>query len=549
MAAPAIDTLSREATLDGLERDTFDCAVIGGGITGAGIAREAALRGLSVAVLEAEDFASGTSSRSSKLIHGGLRYLAMGDVPLVRATALERKVIHRLAPHLAEPRWLVVPARSRAGLLKLRAGITTYEKLGAVEQEDLHRNWSRDELAEHEPLLDRERFGFACVYREYLTDDARLVLANLRDAVGHGAVALNHARVTNVTASDGVADGVLAACALSGRRVRVRARCVINAAGPWVDAVRKLEDPGAPARLHLSKGVHVTIAAERLPVRHMLILSTDDRRSVFVIRRGPAVYVGTTDTTYEPGVETWPEIRREDVTYLLAPLARDLSADPVGPEEVVAAWAGLRPLIAEPGKAPTEISRKDEVWIGPRRVVTIAGGKLTGYRLMAKLTLEKAAEACGIAPAPARDDERPLPGGDFEGGLGALAEALARRGGVPPACAERLSGLYGSEARDVLARGSTLLGKDALVVEGEVDFGVRVEGAARLEDVLYRRTRAAPYEVADRDALVASMAAHMGRILGWDDARRDEEIARARALLDGELAFQREEITRRTGRG
>jgi glycerol-3-phosphate dehydrogenase len=547
--APALDALAREATLDRLDREAFDCAVIGGGITCAGIAREAAMRGLSVALLEACDFASGTSSRSSKLIHGGLRYLAMGDVALVRSSALERKVLHRLAPHLAQPRWLVVPARSWAGLLKLRAGITTYEKLGAVESRDRHQRWSRKEMEEHEPLLDRERYGFACAYREYLTDDARLVLANLRDAAAHGAVATNHARVVAVTARDGAADGVEAVCALTGRRVRVRARCVVNAAGPWVDAVRLLEDPEAPVRLHLSKGVHVTVSAERLPIRNMLILATEDRRSIFVIRRGPAVYVGTTDTTYEPGVETWPEICREDVTYLLAPLARDLAGEPLVPEDVVAAWAGLRPLIAEPGKGPTEISRKDEVWIGPKRVVTIAGGKLTGYRPMAQLTLAKAAEACGLAPAPPREEERPLPGGDFEGGLGAVADALARQHGLPPACAERLASLYGSEASRVLGAGKALLVPDALVVEGEVDFGVRHEGALRLEDVIYRRTRAALYEVSGREALLEPVAARMAGLLGWSDARRSEEIARTRDLLRRELAFARQEPARKTGRG
>lgn len=167
MPAPGnLDSLDRTTTLDRLERESFDCAVIGGGITGAGIAREATQRGLSVALLEARDFASGTSSRSSKLIHGGLRYLAMGDVALVRSTALERKVIHRLAPHLAEPRWMVVPTRSRAGLMKLRAAVTTYEKLGAVADADLHRNWSGEELAENEPLLQPERFAHACAYRE-----------------------------------------------------------------------------------------------------------------------------------------------------------------------------------------------------------------------------------------------------------------------------------------------------------------------------------------------------------------------------------------------
>ncbi len=538
MSTPALDARRREEVLDRLERESFDCAVIGGGITGAGIAREAALRGLSVALLEAEDFASGTSSRSSKLIHGGLRYLAMGDVALVRETALERKVIHRLAPHLAEPRWMVVPARSRAGLLKLRAGITTYEKLGAVADADLHRNWGTEELEEHEPLIDRERFRFACVYREYLTDDARLVLANLRAALGAGAVALNHAPVVAVTESDGSADGVEARCALGGRRVRVRARCVINAAGPWVDAVRRLEQGQAPPRLHLTKGVHIVVPATRLPVHNLLILNTEDRRSIFVIRHGETVYVGTTDTTYEPGSETWPDITREDVSYLLAPVARDLTCDPVAPEEVVSAWAGLRPLIAEPGKAPSEISRKDEVWIGPKRVVTIAGGKLTGYRPMARLTLDRAAEACGLRPAPPPAEEAPLPGGDFEGALAPLEAELRRTLGVSEPAAARLARLYGTEAGAVAARGAAPLAPGARTLEGEVEHAVLVEGAARLEDVLYRRTRAALYELGAREALLAPMAARMAALLGWDDARRESEQDACRARLAHDLAFR-----------
>ncbi len=182
MTAGAISAAARSETIDRLERERFDCVIIGGGIAGAGVAREASLRGLSVAVVEAEDFASGTSSRSSKLIHGGLRYLAMGDIGLVRTTALERKQIFRLAPHLATPRWMVVPARSYAGLMTVRAGVTTYEKLGAVEREDLHRNWDEEDLEREEPLLDRSVYTRACAYREYLTDDAHLVLANLRSA-------------------------------------------------------------------------------------------------------------------------------------------------------------------------------------------------------------------------------------------------------------------------------------------------------------------------------------------------------------------------------
>jgi len=536
----AISTTARPEIMDRLERERFDCAIIGGGISGAGIARVAARRGQSVALLEAEDFASGTSGRSSKLIHGGLRYLAMGEVALVRTTALERKEIHRLAPHLAVPRWTVVPTRSRAGLMKLRAGITTYEKLGAVEEGDLHRNWSGDDLEREEPLLDRSVYEHACAYREYLTDDAHLVLATLRDAVALGAVALNHARVVTIVREAGFAAGVEAECAFTRRRVRVRARCVINAAGPWVEAVRRLEDPGAPPLLHLSKGVHVVVPAERLPVNHVLILGTRDRRSIFAIRHGDVVFIGTTDTTYRASGAVWPEITRDDVDYLLEPLPRYLTCEPVRRSEIVAAWAGLRPLIAEPGKKPHEISRRDEITVGPARVVTLAGGKLTGFRPMARAAVERAAEVCGLdlAPAPA-DAEEPLPGGDFAGDLAGLEEALAREFRLSSRCAARLARLYGSEAQEVARAGTEPLVEGSPVLASEVDWSVRVEGAATVEDVLYRRIRSALFVPEAREASVSRIGARLAALLGWSRERRQAEADRARARLEADLEFRR----------
>jgi glycerol-3-phosphate dehydrogenase len=538
--ANALAASDRASVLDRLERETFDCLVIGGGITGAGIAREAALRGLSVALLEAEDYASGTSSRSSKLIHGGLRYLAMGDVALVRQTALERKKIHRLAPHLAEPRWLVVPARSRAGLLKLRAAITAYEKLGAVEESDRHRNWGRRELEALEPVLERKRFGYACVYREYLTDDSRLVLATLRAAAGAGAALLNLARVNRILQERERATGVEACCGESGRRFRVRARCVINAAGPWVDAVRGLAEPGVPPLLHLSKGIHVVLPAARLPARHMLILNTGDRRSIFVIPRHGVVYVGTTDTSYEAGHDLWPAIDAEDVSYLIDTLNANLAIDPIRADEVIAAWAGLRPLIAEPGKAPHEISRRDEVLVGPSGVVTIAGGKLTGFRPMAQETLEKAAQVADLRVSPPLGELSPLPGGDFDGDLSALSARLVAEHGLPAETADRLALCYGAESPQLAARGTRPLVPGSTILASEIDWAVEVEGALRLEDVHYRRTRAALYHPEAREAGLAASAARMAVLLGWDDARREAEIAGVLQRLAADLAFRTE---------
>jgi glycerol-3-phosphate dehydrogenase len=536
MTATALPTTGRDAVLGRLERERFDCVVIGGGISGAGVARHAARRGLSVALLEAEDFASGTSGRSSKLIHGGLRYLALGHVALVRRTALERKEIVRIAPHLAEPRWLVVPARSRAMLLKLRTGIAAYEKLGAVMAEDAHRSWGAEDLEREEPVLDRSVFPYACVYREYLTDDAHLVLANLRSAAGLGAAVLNHAPVDAIACEGGRAAGVEASCRLSGRRVRVRGRCVINAAGPWVEPVRRLEDPDAPPLLHLSKGVHLVLTAERLPLRNMVILTARDRRLLFAIRHGECVYVGTTDTSHPRGHELWPEVGMEDVEYLLGPLAETFRGDPIRPDDIVAAWAGLRPLIAEPGKAPAEISRRDEVLVGPAGVLTMAGGKLTGYRLLARETVERAAELCelGLRPAP---EAEPLPGGDFDGDLASLEAGLRGEFGLSDACAARLARLYGSEAREVARGGSAPLLTGAPVLRAEVDWAVGVEAAATLEDVLYRRLRTAWYVPGARAESVEPIAQRMAELLGWDSERVAREIGSARSRLAADLSF------------
>jgi glycerol-3-phosphate dehydrogenase len=537
-AANHLDATAREDALDRLEREHFDCVVIGGGITGAGIAREAALRGQSVALLEASDYAAGTSSRSSKLIHGGLRYLAMGDVALVRSTALERKKIHALAKHLAEPRWLVVPAGGRAALFKLRAGITAYEKLGAVEGRDLHRNWGRAELAENEPLLAGKRFGFACVYREYVTDDARLVLATLRAAAGAGAAVASRVAVEAILREGERSSGVEAVCRESGRRLRVRARAVINAAGPWVDAVRRLEDAVAKPLLHLSKGVHIVFAADRLAVRHMLILPASDRRTIFVIPRLGVVYVGTTDTTHPHGSELWPAIDAGDVAYLLATLNDNLSLDPLGPDDVIAAWAGLRPLIAQPGKAPHEISRRDEVLVGPAGVVTIAGGKLTGFRPMAQETLERAAQIHGLRLASREGEPPPLPGGDFAGDIEALAGRLARERALAPETALRLALCYGGEASALLAGGAEPLVPGSPILAAEVDWAVRVEGALSLEDVHYRRTRAALYHPEAREAGLAPTARRLSVLLGWSPEREAAELAGVRARMAADLAFR-----------
>ncbi len=537
MSDTAISTHARAQVREALARETFDLIVIGGGITGAGLARDAALRGLSVALLEAADFAAGTSSRSSKLIHGGLRYLERGEVNLVRKTALERKEIYRAAPHLSEPRWMVMPMTGRTMLYSLRLAVTTYERLGAVERKDVHQSWTGSTLAEEEPALDREHFPHALAYREYLTDDARLVLANIRSAASASAQILNHAPVVALLHSGERATGVEVRCTTSGEQFAVHGRVIVNAAGPWVEAVQRLENPDAVPFLHLSKGIHISIPASKLPLRNLLLINTQDKRRIFALRRGEVVYVGTTDTTYEPGAELWPKIETEDVDYLLEPINRYFTSGPIGHGDVVGAWAGLRPLIADPTKKnPSELSRRDELLLGPLGVLSIAGGKLTGYRGMARRVLETVAERLDRS-IPEIADEPPLPGGDFDGDLEALAGRIAAAHALDEPTAARLARLFGAEADQVLALGAQPIHPGSRCVEGEVRWAVEREGAATLEDLIYRRTRLPLYDL-DARASIEPLAQRLSHELGWDEARRREEIAHMHGRLDADLAFQ-----------
>ncbi|WP_419918782.1 FAD-dependent oxidoreductase [Candidatus Poriferisocius sp.] len=534
---PSLSSASRSGLLAGLEGERFDLVVVGGGITGAGVARDGARRGLRVALVEGNDFAAGTSSRSSKLIHGGLRYLAMGDIGLVRETAPERRAVHQMAPHLAEPCWMVVPAGSRASLMKFRAGIGTYEKLGAVDDADRHLIWDRDALGECEPRLRRDEFPWACAYREYMTDDARLVLAVLRDAVAAGAQVAGRLPVVGVIWEGDRIGGVIATCEVTGERVEIRGGAVVNATGPWVEHLAGFEQKIAVNRLHPSKGIHVVVDAARLPVRNLMVVSTPDKRTIFLLPRGDTVAIGTTDTTYHGDQFLWPEIEPADVEYLLRPLERYFDVEPLGFDDVVAAWSGVRPLVAQKGKKAQEISRKEEVWVGTGGMITVAGGKLTGFRIMAMTVLDFVADRLGLRLGPSPGPE-PLPGGNLASNLDDHAASVATTTGVARPMADRLVRLYGDETSQVLARGSQPVVPGGRVATGEIEWAVMVDGALTLEDLIYRRTRAAWYTPAEREALLTPAAARMAELLGWNSTRTTQEIETVRTRFDHELQFK-----------
>jgi glycerol-3-phosphate dehydrogenase len=534
---PSLSHPSRSDHLGRLEAEHFDVLIIGGGITGAGIARDAAARGLRVALAEADDFAAGTSSRSSKLIHGGLRYLAMGEVGMVRETALERKAVHAMAPHLAEPCWMLVPARNRASVLKFRTGIGTYEKLGAVDDIDRHIVWDAEELADNEPLLRNDEYHYGVAYREYLTDDARLVVGVLRSAVANDAVVANFLPVTGLVRQGERIEGAVCRCAISDAEVTIRAACVVNAAGPWVEQLASMEEDPPQTRLHLSKGVHAVVPLERLPVQNLVILGTSDKRSIFAIPRGDTVTIGTTDTSYVGSRPLWPEITAEDIQYLLDPLPRYFDVEPLSLTDVTAAWSGVRPLVAQANKEPKEMSRKDEIWTGSGGMINIAGGKLTGFRLMAENIMKEVADHLGHKLTEGPGNE-PIPGGHLGRDLSAAAAKVASDTGITPAMAERLVRLYGSETAAIVSRGSDPVVEGGLVVTGEIDWAVGVEAAQRLEDVIFRRTRAAWYLPDERDRLVPAVASRMAQSLGWNEKRIETEVAAVQVLLADELSFK-----------
>jgi glycerol-3-phosphate dehydrogenase len=525
VAAP-LSPATRSTSLRALGHRQIELLVVGGGITGAGIARDAALRGLETGLVEAEDFASGTSSRSSKLIHGGLRYLQQGDVGLVREAASERAVLRRIAPHLAEPRRMVMPTYRLTTQMKLRAGLFMFEKLAPVDADESHRMWDRAETIAEEPLISPTGLHGAAAFTEYVTDDARLVLANVVDAHAAGALVANHAEVTalergRVTIRD----------AFSGETYIARPRVIVNAGGPWVDELRRRAQAEGGRKLQLTKGIHLVVPWARLPVRHCIIMTARDKRSVFVVPRDGMTYIGTTDTFY-PTPTRVPEVTLDDVDYLFEATNRTFRDVRLTPADVTGSWSGLRPLLAEEGKSPSEISRRDEIMVDEASgLITIAGGKLTAYRRMAERIVDLVYQRLGRRAEDCRTAGLPLPGG----------EAAVPR--LPPSlCADaqsRLARLYGGGLVRVLARdgGAAPLAGIPTVLHAEIEHAIDEEMALTLEDVLERRTRALLFDPSQGLGGVEEVADVMARRLGWEADRRSSEVDRYRRLAASLRSF------------
>ena len=384
---------NRENIIKDLQSTEFDVLIIGGGITGAGIALDAASRGMKVALIEKNDFASGTSSKSTKLIHGGLRYLKQFDFWLVKEVGTERAIVHKLAPHLVIPEKMILPLIDGGtyGSWLTSIGLKVYDILASVEGEDKRKMLTKKEALEKEPLLPKKILNGAGYYAEYRTDDARLTIEVLKTAVNYEAKIINYTEATEFIYEENRVIGATVKDAFSNKNYTIKAKYVVNACGTWVDELRQLNNSKIGKRLHLTKGVHLVVAYEKLPVKQSVYFDIPDGRMMFAIPRGKVTYFGTTDTNFQKDKDNI-KTSIVDASYLISAVNNMFPKINLTLEDVQSSWAGLRPLIHEEGKSASELSRKDEIFVSDTELISIAGGKLTGYRKMAERIVDLVAK-------------------------------------------------------------------------------------------------------------------------------------------------------------
>ncbi len=535
----AFSAKNRVLITGAMSTTSFDVIVIGGGITGAGIALDATSRGLKVALIEMQDFAAGTSSRSTKLIHGGLRYLKQMEFKLVAEVGQERAIVHRNAPHLTKPEHLLLPIVKDGSLTTFtaRLGMTIYEWLAGVKKEEKHKVLSKEQTITTEPLLRKDNLLGGILFYEYRTDDARLTMEIMKEAVASGTQALNYVKASGFVYTNGRISGVKAQDVNTGRSIEIKGRYVVNATGPWVDDIDDLDKPQLQHKLHITKGVHIVVDGNRLPLKQSSYFDTYDKRMIFVIPREGKTYIGTTDTFYKGDVAN-PLITEEDITYLLK-CANDIFPSALlTRSDVESNWVGLRPLIQKPGKGPSEISRKDEIFESASGLITIAGGKLTGYRKMAQRIVDligkkmKAAEgktlpACTTAQIALSGGKT----GDvrFEN----FTKQQVTKGialGLTSTETEMLVNRYGSNV-DVLFNYVHDLKQEQsplpLLLRAQLHYCINHEMCVTPADFFIRRTGALYFNISIVKEWNNELLIYMKNILNWDEAsttRFDSEM-------------------------
>ncbi|WP_240688940.1 glycerol-3-phosphate dehydrogenase/oxidase [Ammoniphilus sp. YIM 78166] len=447
-------SLNRSNIISSLNHKQVDLIVIGGGITGSGIALDATTRGMETVVFEMQDFAAGTSSRSTKLVHGGLRYLKQFEVKMVAEVGKERAIVYENGPHVTTPEWMLLPihAGGTFGKFSTSIGLRVYDWLAGVKRSEWRSMLNTTETITKEPLLKQDGLKGGGYYVEYRTDDARLTMEVMKEAVKRGATAVNYAKVEQFIYHDGKVVGVEVVDQITKKTYKVYAKKIVNAVGPWADSLREKDGSKKGKSLQLTKGVHLVFDQKRFPLKQAVYFDTPDGRMVFAIPRDGKTYVGTTDTVYKED-QAHPRMTKEDREYIINAINYMFPAVKVTAKDVESSWAGLRPLIHEDGKAPSEISRKDEIWVSESGLITIAGGKLTGYRKMAETVVNLLGKQLSTegnsSYGPSMTKNMPISGGAVGGSVNfpSFIQTKVREGekvGLDAEQAEKLVRRYGS---------------------------------------------------------------------------------------------------------
>jgi glycerol-3-phosphate dehydrogenase len=493
----------RNQFIEGFNSEVFDLLVIGGGITGAGILLDAQSRGLKAALIEMQDFAAGTSSRSTKLIHGGLRYLKNMEFKLVAEVGRERAIVFENGPHITKAERMLLPIVKNGSLSKFAAGlgVWVYDHLAGVKSEEHRKMLSAHQTLEEEPLLDKEKVTGGVLYYEYRTDDARLTIEIIKKAVELGGRAVNYMKANEFIYEEGKLVGVKAADLTSDREVTINAKVIVNATGPWVDTVITKDEPSKAGRLFLTKGVHFVVDNSKLPVKQSAYFDVGDGRMIFVIPREGKTYFGTTDTPYSGDFQN-PEITQEDRSYLLKAVNQIFPTIHLKESDIISSWVGLRPLIREEGKSASEISRKDEIFVNQSGLISIAGGKLTGYRKMAQKIVDLVSKKLGkefrIKSGKCKTEHLPLSGATAEGSKGfkSLVRRMSESGinsGLSSKDAEYIALHYGSNSSKLFSiakQGKAEAERYQLPIRiyAQLLYGIQYELIISPSDFFIRRT-------------------------------------------------------------
>jgi len=527
--------VNRSEIVNKLKSVKYDVLVIGGGITGAGIALDASTRGMNTALVEMQDFAAGTSSRSTKLVHGGLRYLKQFEVKMVAEVGKERAIVYENGPHVTTPEWMLLPLHQGGtfGKFSTSIGLRVYDFLAGVKKSERRSMLSVEDTLAKEPLVKKNGLKGGGYYVEYRTDDARLTIEVMKAAVENGAIACNYTKVTELLYENEKVAGVLVEDQLTGEKFEIRATKIVNAAGPWVDQIREMDQSKKGKVLQLSKGVHVVIDQKRFPLKQAVYFDTPDGRMVFAIPRDGKAYVGTTDTFYKEDAVN-PRMTTQDRTYIINAINYMFPDVKISDKDVESSWAGVRPLIYEEGKSASEISRKDEIWEAQSGLITIAGGKLTGYRKMAEMIVDLLAEKYKSEQSryfPAgKTKYLPISGGNVGGSaqFETYVSKHIQKGtelGLKREEAEHLARTYGSNISTVYQllekhKNAAAQYKMPLSLFAKLIYAIDQEMVATPIDFFHRRTGAILFDIQSVEKWKTEVIHYMNSQFNWTNQEK-----------------------------